>query len=146
MGNTQRSDPFVSIALGIAASLLVYWTGVWVLQEISAENLMPYARYLGWTACSIGTLITAHSLGEEMERAVLFAITAFVIAIPLSLMGESVTHLRVLTFAVRVEAVMGTKVDIAARNHDFAFHLLPGIFGGSTILMSCGYGHVPREA
>ena len=134
----SKPDPFAAFLKGVAASLFVYWFGVWVVQEIAAEQLIPYARYLGWAACAIATLVTAHSVGEPRDRAVLFAFAAFVAAIPMAILGESVRLLRVLTFAARVEAVSGRGVNIVAENRYLAFHLLPALFLGITIICLAG--------
>ena len=56
----------------------------------------------------------------------------------MTLLGENVRLLRVLTFAAHVEAVYGAKVDIAAQNRYLAFHLFPALFLGITIICLAG--------
>jgi hypothetical protein len=134
----SEPNPFSALLKGVAASLFIYWFGVWVVQEIAAEQLIPYARYIGWAACAIATLVTAYSVGEPWDRAVLFAFAAFVAAIPMAILAESAKLLRVLTFAARVEAVSGARVNIVAQNRYLAFHVLPAIFLGITIICLAG--------
>lgn len=134
----SEPNPFVAFLKGVAASLFVYWFGVWVVQELAAEQLIPYARYVGWAACAIATFVTAHSVGEPRDRAILFAFAALVVTIPMAILGESVRLLRVLTFAAHVEAVSGARVNIVAQNRHLAFHLLPGIFLGITLICLAG--------
>jgi hypothetical protein len=56
----------------------------------------------------------------------------------MTILGESVRLLRVLTFAAHVEAVSGRGVNIVAENRYLAFHLLPALFLGITIICLAG--------
>lgn len=134
----SKSDPFTAFLGGVAASVFVYWVGVLALQEIAPELLIPYARYVGWAACGIATFVTAQSVGEPRDRAILFGFTALVATIPMSILGESVRLLRVLTFAVRVEALTGAGMNVEAENRYLAFHLLPALFLGITVICLAG--------
>lgn len=134
----SKSDPFTAFLKGVAASVFVYWFGVWVVQEVDPEQLIPYARYVGWAACALATLVTAHSVGGPRDRAILFAFTALAATIPMAILGESVRLLRVLTFAARVEAVTGGGMNIAAEHRYLAFHLLPALFLGITVICLAG--------
>ncbi len=134
----ESSDALIAVLKGIAASLVFYWVGVWVVQVVSEETLMPNARYVGWLACAIGTYVTAKAVGQPRDESALFAVLAFFIAIPLTFMGESTTLLRNLTFAARMEAVTGRRPDPLASSRYLAFHVLPAVFGGITLLCLMG--------
>ncbi len=134
----SKPDPFIALLKGIAASLLVYWIGVWCVREFVPDQLYPYARYLGWAACVVATLVTSTALGEPFDRVTLFGVAALAVTIPMTFMGESVRRLHVLTFDARVDAMSGAGVNIAARNHYFAFHLLPVVTGAITIICVAG--------
>ncbi len=133
----EPSDPFVAVVKGVAASLLIYWFGVLGVQQIFGNELMPYARYLGWLACTVAALVTARSIGEPWDRATMFGLATLIVAVPMTYLGESVRMLNIITFAGRAEATLGIN-DVVAKNRYMALHLLPTVFGLITIVAVAG--------
>jgi hypothetical protein len=137
----HTTDAFVAILRGVFLSLVVYWLGVWIIDATQGPaHLLPCAKYVGWTACVTGTMLTAYSLGEPSDRIVLFGLGSLASAIPLTFLAHSdVILLGNLTYSARVAAAEGRRpIDPILFNEHMAFHVLPALIGLVTVLSLAG--------
>lgn len=137
----RSTDSFIAILRGILLSLVVYWVGIWIIHGLQGPaHLLPHAKYVGWAACVLGTMITAYSLAEPSDRVILFGLGSLAIAIPMTYLAQSdVLLLGSLTYSARVAVAEGkSPVSPILFNKHMAFHVLPGLFGLVTILSLAG--------
>ncbi len=142
-------DPVFAAIKGIAASLLIYWVGVKMVDQPWNTDLRQSAHFLGWAACAVGSFVTGLSLKAGWQRAAFFGVMTLVVAVPFTLLGESVRVLHGMFGGLAEQAAGPENRDMLGKlaqgiptkaeyEHFFAYRLLPPIFGVITLLCQAG--------